>query len=91
MFRFLRLSLAVFRIVVFVIDDDFPVMKRIREQSIWYPGFREFIRCHRCVGVHASWVVLLLDRFRLTRWVVDVLALAGVQVIVYNLWRRFRQ
>ena len=86
-----RLLFAVFRIVVFVIDDDFPIMKRIRERSIWYPGLREFIRCHRCVGVHASWIVLLLDRFRPTRWIVDVLALAGVQVIVYDLWRRFRQ
>lgn len=90
MFRFLRLFLAVFRLTIFVVKDDFPLMKWIRDDwSIWRPFFRDMLRCHRCVGIHASWIVVLLNKFRWTRWVVDVLALAGAEMLVHDLiWSR---
>lgn len=86
----IRLFLAVFRLMVFVTYDDFPTMKWVREEwSIYRSFWRELLRCHRCVGVHAAWIVLLLNRFRWTRWIVDILALAGAEVLVHDLiWKK---
>lgn len=88
--RFFRLFLAVFRLTIFVVHDDFPVMKWIRDEwSIYSEFWRGLLRCHRCVGIHASWIVFCLDRFKWTRWVVDILALAGAEMLVHDLiWKK---
>jgi hypothetical protein len=87
--KFLRLFLAVFRLTVLFRYDDMPTFKWLREEwSIWNPFWRGLFRCHRCLGVHAAWMVLLMDKFKLTRWVVNLLALAGAEMLVHDLiWK----
>lgn len=84
---FLRLALAVFRLTILFVKDDQPFFKWLREDwSIWSPYWREAIRCARCAGVWSAIIVMALNKFKLTKWMVDLLALAGAQVIVYDAW-----
>lgn len=88
--QFLKLFLAVFRLTVFVRYDDFPPMKWIRDEwAIFSPFWRELFACHRCVGVHASWILFVLSKIKWTRWIVDILALAGAEMLVHDLvWKK---
>lgn len=86
MFRFLRLALAIFRLVLFILKDDFPPMKKIRDWSIWYPWFHDLLHCHRCLGIHCSWIILLIDQLQIGKFIVDILALAGAVILIFNSW-----
>lgn len=90
MFKFLRLFLAVFRLTVFIRYDNFPPMKWLREEwALFKPEIWGLLHCHRCVGMHASWIVICLNRFKLTRWIVDILALAGAEMLYHDqVWKR---
>lgn len=90
MIRFLRLSLAVFRLCVFLRYDDFPLIKWIRDDwSVWRPRWWEFWHCWRCLSVHSGWIVLVLDRIKQLRWIVDILALSGATILFHDLiWIR---
>lgn len=80
--RQLRLFLAAFRILVLFLYDDQPVVKWFRDEwCIGRPFFRGPLSCHRCLGVWTAAGVLILDRFKLTRWIVDLFALAGAQMV----------
>ena len=82
MMRFLKLFLAAFRITILFLYDDQPFVKWFRDEwCIGRPFFRGLTTCHRCVGVWTAAGVLLLDRFKWTRWIVDVFALAGAQMV----------
>jgi len=81
--RYLRLLLAAFRVTILFLYDDQPIVKWFREEwCIGRPFWRGLTTCHRCLGVWSTAVVLLLDRFKLTRWIIDVFALAGAQMVV---------
>ena len=89
MFKFLRLALAALRLTILITKDDFPPIKYIRDEHlIYYPTWWEFSKCPNCVGFHAAWLVLLLNRFQLTRWLVDALAIAGLNVILHDSWKK---
>ena len=78
----IRLLLAAFRVTVLILYDDQPVIKWFRHA--WCIGrisIREMLSCHRCIGVWTAIAMLLLDKFRLTRWIVNVFALAGAQML----------
>ena len=80
--RWLKLLLAAFRITILFLYDDQPIVKWFRDE--WCVGritVREMLSCHRCVGVWTAAGVLLLDRIKWTRWIVDVFALAGAQML----------
>lgn len=80
--RWLRLLLAAFRVTVLILYDDQPIVKWFRDEwCIGRPFFRDLTTCHRCLGVWAAGMVLILDRFRLTQWIIDLFALAGAQML----------
>lgn len=79
----MRLLLAAFRITILILRDDQPVIKWFRDEwCIGRPFWRGLTTCHRCTGVWTAAAVLLLDRIKWTRWIVDVFALAGAQMVV---------
>lgn len=89
MIRFLRLFLAVFRVTILFKYDDQPVIKWLRDDwSIFRPFWRDLLRCHRCLSVWGAIFVLIVDRFKLTGWIVDLFALSGLEVLVHDLvWK----
>lgn len=90
--QFLRLFLAVFRLTVLFVKDDQPIIKWFRDDwAVFRPFIRSVLACHRCFGVWAAGLVWVLDRLKWTRWIVDVLALAGLEVIVYDAWTGFNE
>ena len=78
----LRLLLAAFRLTILILYDDQPIVKWFRvEYAFGRPTVRKLFSCHRCLGVWTAGAVLLLDRFKWTRWIVDVFALSGAAMV----------
>lgn len=84
--KYLRFILAVFRLTMLVRYDDFPPIYWLREEwSIFHPRWREFLRCCHCLSIHAAWIILLMNHFRLLKWIIDVLAFSGATIIFHDL------
>jgi len=82
MWRYLRLFLAAFRLSILFLWDDQPIVKWFRDEwCIGRPAWRKLLSCHRCIGVWTAAGVLFLDKFKGTRWIVDVFALAGAKMV----------
>jgi len=81
--HYFKLLLAAFRLTILFMKDDQPVVKWFRDEwCIGRPAWRELTTCHRCLGVWTAGLVLILDRFKPTRWIVDLFALAGAQMMI---------
>lgn len=79
---YLKLLLAAFRLTILFMKDDQPIVKWFRDE--WCIGrdfWRGLFSCHRCIGVWTAGLVLILDRLKWTRWIVDLFALAGAQMV----------
>lgn len=86
----LTLGLAVFRLARLIAEDEGPfsvfLITRIKagaydynERGVAQTSLGRGIGCPFCVGMYAAGLLMLLHKTRLGKFVVNVLAIAGVQ------------
>lgn len=96
--KLLTLGLAVFRLARLITEDEGPfsmfLILRIKagaydynEQGVAQTSLGRGIGCPFCVGMYAAGLLVLLNKFKLGKFFVNVLAVAGVQSLAQELVR----
>lgn len=81
---------AVLRLTALVTEDEItePIRSKVELKAMGKPygslpeRAAYLVTCHRCVSIWAAGAVLVLERFKLGRALVDLLALSQAEILV---------